>query len=75
METRLCSLFKTANAMTLTKSILENLQSSAKFMKKNDLKTARTISKGRSVLGYFQRLNCYNFPLIFYKVFQNMTAL
>ena len=37
-------------------------------MKKDDLKTARTILKGCSIVGFFKRLNCDNFCLILTKV-------
>ena len=37
-------------------------------MKMNVLKTARMISKGRSIIGYSQCLNCFNICLILTKI-------
>ena len=46
----------------------KSLQSSVGLMKRSYLWTTRTILKGRSILGYFSRLNCRNFCLILTKV-------
>ena len=39
--------------MALTKTILERAYTVIKFMKRNDLKTSRTIFKGLPILGDF----------------------
>ena len=68
METRLCNIFKTANAMTLTKIILESPYNNCKVCVKELSLTTRTVFNGPSILGYFYRLNCLNFRLILNKI-------
>lgn len=71
MKIRLCDNFKTTNAMTLIKVILESPFMSSvaltnpKAMRHEYLKTTRTFFTGSSVFNYPQRLNCYDFPITF----------
>ena len=72
METRLWNIFKTANAMTLTKTILESPYNNCKVCVKELSLTTRTVFNGRSIWGYFYRLNCLNFRLILTKINLNL---
>ena len=54
--------------MTLTKIILESPYNNCKNCVKELSLTTRTVFNGRSILGYFYRLNCLNFRLILNKI-------
>ena len=62
METRLCNIFKTANAIKLVKTILERpYKIRQDSSKRNYLQKNGTIFKGRSILNYFQKQRNYIF--------------